>query len=297
MPHVHRDRILKFMLRLQAEYMTSPEQMLHPTVGNMRADFADAIEIPRAFSATCAFADKINVGCLVMAYMPKEIVVYRVPKIKRPMAPVRSFDPILGTCLALAGPTLSPALSPFLSPALSPALRPGLSPAFSPALSPALCPALSPANSSALSPVLESGRTVGPRPGTIAHAFARTAARARAPAATVVSDCSSDGQIFNLSKINFASGRRLHKLRTSALEFSMAYIFVHGKVLFAGTFSYAVMNTSNAFKITINISVFIVFTFVEIKGSISMIQKCSDRSQTLEVGRSKGLVVTGHDEP
>ncbi len=58
MPHVHRDRVLKFMLRLQAEHMTSPEQMEHPTVGNMRTDFAAAIEIIRMFSATCAFAHK-----------------------------------------------------------------------------------------------------------------------------------------------------------------------------------------------------------------------------------------------
>ncbi len=58
MPHVHRDRVLKFMLRLQAEHMTSPEQMEHPTVGYMRADFAAAIEIIRMFSATSAFAEK-----------------------------------------------------------------------------------------------------------------------------------------------------------------------------------------------------------------------------------------------
>jgi hypothetical protein len=56
MLHVHRDRVLKFMLRLQAEHMTSPERMANPTVGNMRADFAAGIEIIRAFSATCAFA-------------------------------------------------------------------------------------------------------------------------------------------------------------------------------------------------------------------------------------------------
>ena len=58
MPHVHRDRVLKFMLRLQAEHMTSPEQMEHPTIGNVRADFAAAIEIIRMFLATPAGADK-----------------------------------------------------------------------------------------------------------------------------------------------------------------------------------------------------------------------------------------------
>jgi len=56
--HVHRDRVLMFMLRLQAEHMTSPEHMEHPTVGNVRADFAAAIEIIRMFSATSAFAEK-----------------------------------------------------------------------------------------------------------------------------------------------------------------------------------------------------------------------------------------------
>jgi hypothetical protein len=87
MPHVHRNRILKFMLRLQAEYKTSPVQILHPTVGNMRADFAAAIEILRVFSATFAFADKINVGCLVIAYMPKETVDYRPPMNKKAAGP------------------------------------------------------------------------------------------------------------------------------------------------------------------------------------------------------------------
>jgi hypothetical protein len=180
MPHVHRNRILKFMIRLQAEYMTSPEQMLHPTVSNMRADFAAAIEIPRTFSATCAFAEKINAGCLIMAYMPKETVDYRATRKRRPPAPVRSFDPILGTCLALAGPALSPALSPDLSPQLNP--QPSPQPCPQPCPQPRPLPALNPT----LSPVVESGRTVGPRPGTIAHAFARTVACACAPATATI---------------------------------------------------------------------------------------------------------------
>jgi hypothetical protein len=58
MPHVYRDRVLKFMLRLHAEHMTSPEHMEQPTAGYMRTDFAAAIEIIRTFSETCAFAHK-----------------------------------------------------------------------------------------------------------------------------------------------------------------------------------------------------------------------------------------------
>ncbi len=60
------------------------------TVGNMRADFfAAGIEIILALSAVCAFADKMNVGCLVMAYKPRESLEYRIPRRKRspPFAP------------------------------------------------------------------------------------------------------------------------------------------------------------------------------------------------------------------
>ena len=74
MPHVHDDNELKFMLKLQEEEMTSPEQRASPTMSNTRADFGAAIEIQRLFSATCAFPERINLACLVMSYLPEEVL-------------------------------------------------------------------------------------------------------------------------------------------------------------------------------------------------------------------------------
>jgi hypothetical protein len=122
MPHVHRDRVTKFMLKLQVERSTSPEQIKKPTVGNTRADFGAAIEIPREFSGTCMFPERINVGCLVMAYKPTEIVEYRVPrKTTRPRlrSAASSLDAVPTPApVGDAAPTVdtAPGAAPFAAP-------------------------------------------------------------------------------------------------------------------------------------------------------------------------------------
>ncbi len=44
-PNIHRDRCLKPILKLQAERMVNPGRMEHSTLGNMCADFTEAIGI------------------------------------------------------------------------------------------------------------------------------------------------------------------------------------------------------------------------------------------------------------
>ena len=55
MPHVYRDRNMKFMVKLQLERMASPERMDMPLVLMSRGDFGTAIEPPRIYSETLGF--------------------------------------------------------------------------------------------------------------------------------------------------------------------------------------------------------------------------------------------------
>ncbi len=71
MPHVHRDRVRKFMCHKQVEYVSSPEQIANPTVAISKADCSTAVEVQRIFSATCAFPERFNVFCLVSAKRPE----------------------------------------------------------------------------------------------------------------------------------------------------------------------------------------------------------------------------------
>ena len=80
MPHVHRDRVRKFMCHKQVEYVSSLEQIANPTVAISKADFATTVEVQRIFSATCAFPERFNVFCLVSVHCPKAVTNYRKKK-------------------------------------------------------------------------------------------------------------------------------------------------------------------------------------------------------------------------
>ena len=134
MPHVHRDRVRKFMCHKQVEYVSSPEQIANPTVAISKADYATAVEVQRIFSATCAFPERFNVFCLVSAKRPEAVVNFRrrkawghrrIPSSRR--GDFVSSAPASSSSTEADVPALSP-LSPSQTKAVSPLEANTLSP-------------------------------------------------------------------------------------------------------------------------------------------------------------------------
>ena len=134
MPHVHDDNELKFMLKLQEEEMTSPEQRASPTMSNTRADFGAAIEIQRLFSATCAFPERINLACLVMSYLPEEVLDFKSNRRKGKCAHPEEassnaiIEPVASACTPQSAPSIvaSASTPAVVAPVVSPAATVGL---------------------------------------------------------------------------------------------------------------------------------------------------------------------------
>ena len=77
MPHIHLVRLSRVNLKLQTEFMQTPEQMANPTVALSVSDYAAQHETPREFTGTCCSKEKHNDCVTCIGYKPYNHVINR----------------------------------------------------------------------------------------------------------------------------------------------------------------------------------------------------------------------------
>ena len=77
MPHIHLVRLARVNLKLQGEFMQTPEQMAKPTVALSVSDYAAQHETLREFTGTCCNKEKHNDCVTCIGYKPFKHTINR----------------------------------------------------------------------------------------------------------------------------------------------------------------------------------------------------------------------------